>query len=425
MTIATLFGYLIGSRTAILRIAATRGAVWIGALLVFSAGLAREYDAADLVAEPWRLFVPFGASLMTSSVLYFLVYVAAWRRTIEPPSFIPTYVTFLSLYWMTAPFAWLYALPVERMMSAGNATLTNLCLLGVVSIWRVTLMTRVVHVLFGSSIIEAFWLVMFFADTVALTILYLTPIPILKLMGGIRLSESENVIVGTALLVGFAGVISWLIWFIGACTIIASRKRNWTAAELIPCERIRLAVWCFAACMILVWGFSLPFTQPEQRLRSSVEVSLARNDIAEAIHQMSQHDQNEFPPHWNPPPNLAYANPHPPLLDVLEVMLRENAAPWVRRIFVEKLESQVSFWSFRWPDLEAAQKDRQLSIIERLPEGNSLVAQHPEAFLGIAYIEEEPGRRERVRALLTKAGHDPDEGIAPNGLILNPLTPNL
>ncbi len=308
MSIATLFHYLIGNRAAIQRIATTRGAVWVGALFVLSAGLAREYDAADLIDEPWHLLIPFGASLGTSFLLYCLVYLATWRRAVELPSFASTYVSFLSLYWMTAPLAWLYALPVERLMSAGNATLANLCLLGFVSIWRVTLMTRVVQVLFGASVVAAFWLVMLFADTVALAILYLTPVPILNLMGGIRLSESETAIQSVALLIGFAGVISWLVWFCGVCMIIANRARDWKplSTEAIPPAGNRWPNWCFAGCMILVWGFVLPFTQPEQRLRKSVEANLVENRIAEAVSLMSQHHREDFPPHWTPPPHLDF-----------------------------------------------------------------------------------------------------------------------
>src|SRR5262249_40492318 len=66
MSIATLFSYLVGNRSAILRIATTRGTLLLGALLVLSAGFAREYDQADLLHEPWRLLIPFAASLATS-----------------------------------------------------------------------------------------------------------------------------------------------------------------------------------------------------------------------------------------------------------------------------------------------------------------------------------------------------------------------
>src|SRR6187397_2748997 len=44
MTITTLGQYLCGNRSAILRVAASPDALWLGGLLVISAGLAREYD---------------------------------------------------------------------------------------------------------------------------------------------------------------------------------------------------------------------------------------------------------------------------------------------------------------------------------------------------------------------------------------------
>ena len=49
MTFLTLVRFLIGHRDAILRIANCRHAVWVGLIVVLSAGLAREYDGADLV----------------------------------------------------------------------------------------------------------------------------------------------------------------------------------------------------------------------------------------------------------------------------------------------------------------------------------------------------------------------------------------
>ena len=213
-------------------------------------------------------------------------------------------------------------------------------------------------------------------------------------------------------MIGFTGVISWLVWFVGVCTIVANRTRDWKPS---PTEAIQPAgngrlIWCFAACMILVWGFALPFTQPEQQLRHAVETSLAENRIAEAVHLMSQHNRDDFPPHWTPPPHLVFANRRPPLLDVLEIVLDEDAAPWVRSIFVEKLEAELyDSWSFRWywTGLEAAQKDRLLSVVERLPEGVALVSRYPNSFSEIVSNEEEDDLRNRARVLLTKAGHDP------------------
>lgn len=58
MTITTILKYLCGNRQSILRIAASHDAIWVGGLLVLSAGLAREYDGEDLWHQPWHLLLP-------------------------------------------------------------------------------------------------------------------------------------------------------------------------------------------------------------------------------------------------------------------------------------------------------------------------------------------------------------------------------
>ncbi len=63
MSIITILRFLVGDRDAILNIASSRGAIWIGLLLVLSAGFPREYDGEDLLHEPWHLLLPLGASL--------------------------------------------------------------------------------------------------------------------------------------------------------------------------------------------------------------------------------------------------------------------------------------------------------------------------------------------------------------------------
>ena len=153
MGATTLFWCLIGQRRAILRVAETRYAVWVGLLLVISAGLARDYDREDLWHEPWNLLPPIGASLVSS----FLLFSMLWRSTVraerlqEGSSFLRAYRVFLGLFWMTAPMAWLYALPVERFLSEVDATRVNLLLLGIVATWRVILMNRMASILFGGG----------------------------------------------------------------------------------------------------------------------------------------------------------------------------------------------------------------------------------------------------------------------------------
>ena len=122
MSITTLLGYFFGSRKAIQQIATTPGVLWLGLMFVVSAGFAREYDGVDLLAEPWYLLLPLAMSLALSLALYCLVMtMAGWKRT-GPGSFLSDYLVMLRLFWMTAPLAWLYALPVEGFLSAGDAT---------------------------------------------------------------------------------------------------------------------------------------------------------------------------------------------------------------------------------------------------------------------------------------------------------------
>ncbi len=149
MVLRTLLLYWLGSRQAILTIAADRRAVGLGFLFVLSAGFAREYDGKDLLHEPWHLLLPVGASLLTSFLLFCLTWGIAKARGAQGPPFFTAYRMFLGLFWMTAPLAWLYAIPYERFLSAPDAMSANLWTLGVVSAWRVFLMVRVVSCSWG------------------------------------------------------------------------------------------------------------------------------------------------------------------------------------------------------------------------------------------------------------------------------------
>src|SRR5262245_2996220 len=194
MRIATLFRYLIGDRGAILTIAGSRQALGVGLLFVLSAGFAREYDGQDLLHEPWHLLVPLAASLASSFVLFSVAYGVAVFKGVAVRPFLRRYGSFLGLFWMTAPLAWLYAIPYARFLGAANAMRANLLTLGVVSAWRVALMVRVLMVVLHHSFPAAFCLVLTFADAVALTLLTFLPVRLFDIMAGIRLSEGEIVL---------------------------------------------------------------------------------------------------------------------------------------------------------------------------------------------------------------------------------------
>jgi hypothetical protein len=107
------------------------------------AGLAREYDGVFLPCEPWRLLIPFAVSTAMGTILWSAFLLPRKSGTVGLRSF-------LGVFWMSAPLAWLYGIPYERFLSPLAAFNANLWTLGIVTIWRVAWVTRVVSVLRGS-----------------------------------------------------------------------------------------------------------------------------------------------------------------------------------------------------------------------------------------------------------------------------------
>ncbi|MDA7979519.1 MAG: hypothetical protein MPJ50_12205 [Pirellulales bacterium] len=359
MQISTLISFLFGNRQAILTAANARGTFWLGLLFVTSAGFAREYDAEDLTREPWYVLLPLFASLGTSLLLFLLLCLAysPLRPPNEPPvvpfwtrSSIPfrrRYGAFLGMYWLTAPMAWLYAIPVERFLTPVQAVGVNLSLLGIVSLWRVLLMTRIVSVIFSRSIVASFFVVMFFADNVVLFLGGCAPVPLLNVMGGIRLTESETLMASVTFGVVMLALFTWPLWLVGA--FIASlrmyRGTRCSWEEVLTTEHassITQPLWVLAAAAFLIWAAILPFTQGEQRNRWYVEDELQFGNFKTAITYMSRRKRGDFPPHWDPPPHLSYGAHEPPLIHVfLYSATQPDVAPWVQDIFRQKLELQA------------------------------------------------------------------------------------
>jgi hypothetical protein len=344
---STLPLYLVGSRRAIIEIAETRAALWVGLLFVLSAGFAREYDGADLLHEPWHLALPLAASLGTSLVLYTLVFIAARNRGRQELSFFDGDRTLLTFYWWTAPLAWLYAIPVERFMSDGDATIANLWLLAAVSVWRVLLITRALSVWLSASFIGMFFIVMFFSDSVAVLIAFISPRPIFNVMGGVRLSEPDRVVLDAMLTVMFVGGLSWFVWLIAACVVIGKRTPSWRlATSLVAERRVSRLLWAVAALFLVIGIGVLPFGQPQQRHRWQVEQLLHRGDLAAAVQYAAAHSREDFPPVWDPPPRLGYGEELPRTIDVLAAIERQRSAPWFRGLYVAKLAQDPfnTFW---------------------------------------------------------------------------------
>ncbi|RLS78273.1 MAG: hypothetical protein DWI00_03935 [Planctomycetota bacterium] len=365
VTPLTLIRFLMGRRSAILDVAASPHALALGGVLVLSAGFAREYDGEDLLHEPWHLLIPHGASLLTAFLLYMLVRLTGIGKNQHLPTFFRGFPMFLRLYWMTAPLAWLYAIPFERWMSPGDATLWNLRLLGIVSVWRVVLMIRVISVVYGAAPLwRVISTVLLFGDAVMLIAIRFVPVPVLNLMGGVRMTESEQLLQTTTFLLQIVGFPSLFILLI--MTLVPTAK-PWTRMTFSQPSRVHGTTWLLAAISILIWRFILPVTQPEQQRRRVAEQLIMARDFPAAFMFMSKHDRADFPPHWSPPPHVAQPNPVPPINDLIEVLIQESPTEWVRAIFIEKFRNTTEQTLTRYGFVSDERLSSTLRILDRLP----------------------------------------------------------
>lgn len=359
----TLLRFLIGDPDAIHAIATAPGTLATGLVFVLTAGLAREYDGQDLLHEPWHALGPIPASLAASLLLAVLVFMGVETRagTEKPPSFARFYAAFLRCFWATAPLAWAYAVPWERLLGPAEAMEANLWTLGAVAAWRVILITRVVSVLTGAGFAAGLLLVMLFADVLAIALIQLLPFPIIDVMGGVRLSPARQVLKGTAFLTGFFGCLSAPLWLGGTIVVLAKRVPAWRAAPLEPSAVPCRGLAALAVASLVFFSALLPFAQPEQLRRRAVERLFEKGDARAALAELSRLEPRDFPPHWQPPDGRS-------LLETLEAVLADaGVAPWVRARYAARLGERLDPGAgFRWRDLSLDELARLVSVVEKL-----------------------------------------------------------
>lgn len=377
LSIRDYAAYLIGNRQAILRIATSRDAVWIGALLVLSAAFAREYDGEDLRAEPWHLLIPFGASIVTSFVLFTAVWLAGRKRRIEPMPFWKAYRGFLSLYWATAPLAWLYAIPVERFLPILSAIKANYAMLLVVSIWRVVLITRAIAVVNSCRSIFVLPIVTLISSIVAVIAASTVPVPMLALMGGIRPPEDEMLTLSlthNAGCVAFLGVPVSMV----CCIAVSRRWRRWRfPRDVVTPRQISRPLLGAALFAVVAWIPALPGPQLEQRNRRLVERAVADRRIVDAIQLLKSRPRDEFPPHWRPPPWVTRSRHEFDAIVLLDEAQSKGAPAWVIETYYDTTNRVIN-GHFMYHDGESS----HYAALARLVEHNDEFFEQVEQVLG-------------------------------------------
>lgn len=331
---ADLFLYLVGHRGAIERIAASRGAIWIGALLVVTAGVARNYDHLDFLRNPEWVLAPFGVSLVSAAVVFLCVnsrldlYWAHGRKH--------HFRSFLALFWLTAPCAWLYAIPAERITDLLTATKFNVALLALVALWRVALVTRAVQVLTGGRLWAIVLAILVPAAAEAFLGSTLRGFSLVGIMGGIRLPPHHQ------FLQDATQVVSTSSFWIGALLFpfFCFLPRQWTRAPRgfqPPDQRTPGAVWLTTLVLVAGWfAVALPL-QPAMQRRHHLQSLLDQQRPAEAIAFAAAQQADGFAPwHYLPPDPHARGFPYTALFAHMD----GSEPEWLRRTWLEQsLES--------------------------------------------------------------------------------------
>lgn len=395
--------FMVGDREAIQSIATCRHGLLIGLLLVFSAALAREYDAEYLVKEPWHLLISLGSSLVASVLFFVTTYRIALNRRIEKGQFLQAMRAFVTLFWMTAPLAWLYAIPFERFLSPMSAVYANLWVLKIVSVWRLFLMIKIFSLFWGCGFKAAFMCVMLIADIMMLVALAIAPFPVINLMGGIRLTGLTEVVANTAFTMQFLGACTLPIWLLGVFVIYFERNPSWKLTDVRCRDGADRWTILAAAGSVLCWLPVLPWTQTEQKIRYETESLLMKGRIKEGLEYMSGRKADDYPPHWQPPPRPLFGVYKPRLIDVMLVVIESPPAPWVADAYVGRFERmlQLPFWLRLWWLRPEEERNKILLILEHMPFGPSNARQNLEQ------IEKRQGELsqeflDRVRALANR-----------------------
>lgn len=334
MTAKTILAFQFGRADAIRTVASSSSAIWTGMVLVLLTAFARNYDQTYIPEKPFLWFFgPLLFSLVSGTWLFLITYGLCARLKMpdvdygrRPPLW-RHWPAFMGAFWMTAPIAWLYAIPFERFFDSLTAAKANIALLAIVSLWRVLLMARVLQVVCSVPFVRTLlWVIT--AASVEVIVLVIAggtySKRIMAGMGGMRNSPEENVVYRA-----FSQASGMAFWgFIIAFVVLLIWRWRGTAHQWPASVRSRMPVWflSLAACawVLVAWP-----NQVTLRRNFSLEQHIAKERWREALDLMSTHDPAAFAPARPLPPKLYELSMFREVLG-LAGALRADDPVWVR-----------------------------------------------------------------------------------------------
>jgi hypothetical protein len=207
--------------------------------------------------------------------------------------------------------------------------------------------------------------------------IFLVPKPIITIIGGIQRTPIEGSIMTTTCCVAQLGGLTLPVWAAIAAAAVSKGMPGWqspASGDNAP-PRLHSGLVILAISSIGIWLPILPMTQAEQLNRTRAEHALREGRIAEALADMSAHMPSDYPPQWEPPPRVGNGEHTPSVIDVMEIVVEKQPAPWVREIYIEKLDRFLDVYSGMY-DRESVEPGRLLQLLQKLTEGKSLFIKH-------------------------------------------------
>lgn len=339
----TIFRYLLGNASAIRLLAAHPLTIPVGLFLVVTAGLARNYDQMLLTDSPNWFLGPLVVSCI-SGIWIGLFMLSAWGsvrlgESVAQPPLKWRVWSFMGLFWMAAPLAWLYAIPLERFCTEVDAARWNVALLAVVALWRVLLMARVYSVISGFPFWDGLGRVLLPASVEAggITILGMLGRGIVQGMAGLRNSPAEDVLSSAMGVIGKGAMVAFLLGMV----LFAIKSPSGRMPDPLPQPSIRRGPWLFLAAVTGICACAIAEPQREWRLTVQAQQLARASDWKGLAAFLSQHERKDFSPAAVLPPSpweYSSAKDVPRMF----AALGPETAPWVREMTVDSLEVLLS-----------------------------------------------------------------------------------
>ena len=333
MKIYDPFLFLIGDKAAIKRIAGNYWSLLVGLILVISAGVARNYDHIYF-KESWEwVFGPIIASLVSCVIVYVFGMPRVWLHS---DSKLP-FLSFLTVYWMTAPCAWIYGIPVESVTDIITATKWNIAFLSIVSFWRVALMIRCLMVLTEMKFTWGLLSILLPASFVSCVASFFKGISLVGIMGGVRLPP-ETLLLQKAAQVTLQYSF-FLFCILLVIKIIAHKKQPKRYPKPLPWQsRPKFPLGASILSCLILSGSTFFISGYQEKVKNTKELSrilAGEKNMADAFEFIKNKDADDFSLIHNFPPYSGYTYRREEYEQLKEIMDQPPSVmpAWARKIW--------------------------------------------------------------------------------------------